>query len=455
MIRTTTAETCRRSIPVVLRTRRPAASAVPRMPSSSAALLRGSRADRLVERSGDPSGPDVDPSLEPQLTSGQPRLRIGPAYDPATTRVSCAACTSFRVLPDAGKRICAPSCARRIPMVLACADALSLIHAARRGLRFGGAPIPKIALPVQSIERTRRTQSHARIADGVADEPNLHASFRLAAIYRHFLRKGRPMSVVVAVRARPTAVRNRGFSSSRIFRRLDSRLTAARHGARSVRAAASTTTSKRRLHGSRHPTFFEMLGNFSFGYYFKRDAIATVGAATASTSCRRQTLATVYFEDDEAFDIWTRKSTFRPDRCIRIGDNRARARIDNFFQMADTVRSARASRSSTTTACCCASPPGTPRPTAPRTSNGESGVHAVRSPGQRRQRRCQAVRRHRNGHGTSGACCSRPFDFTRLTVPKPDRRAARETQTHRPANPSLRVIADHSRLRLPVSTDHP
>jgi alanyl-tRNA synthetase len=90
---------------------------------------------------------------------------------------------------------------------------------------------------------------------------------------------------------------------------------------------------------SRHHTFFEMLGNFSFGDYFKRDAIRyaweLLTRAYGLPADRLWT--TVYIDDDEAYDIWTKEIGVPAERCIRIGDNKgARYASDNFWQMADT-----------------------------------------------------------------------------------------------------------------------
>ncbi len=90
---------------------------------------------------------------------------------------------------------------------------------------------------------------------------------------------------------------------------------------------------------ARHHTFFEMLGNFSFGDYFKRDAI--VYAWTFLTSVlklpKEKLLVTVYQSDDEAYDIWAKLVGVAPDRIIRIGDNKgAPYASDNFWQMGDT-----------------------------------------------------------------------------------------------------------------------
>ena len=90
---------------------------------------------------------------------------------------------------------------------------------------------------------------------------------------------------------------------------------------------------------ARHHTFFEMLGNFSFGDYFKREAISY--AWELLTEVYRlpseKLWITVYAEDDEAYDIWTREIGVPPGRVIRIGDNKgARYASDNFWMMGDT-----------------------------------------------------------------------------------------------------------------------
>ncbi|MEB2347561.1 MAG: alanine--tRNA ligase [Comamonadaceae bacterium] len=90
---------------------------------------------------------------------------------------------------------------------------------------------------------------------------------------------------------------------------------------------------------ARHHTFFEMLGNWSFGDYFKRESIewgwellTQVYGLPAD-----RLLATVYHEDDEAYDIWTKVIGLPPERVIRIGDNKGgKYKSDNFWMMADT-----------------------------------------------------------------------------------------------------------------------
>jgi alanyl-tRNA synthetase len=108
---------------------------------------------------------------------------------------------------------------------------------------------------------------------------------------------------------------------------------------RSVRAGGKHNDLENVGYTARHHTFFEMLGNFSFGDYFKRDAIKFAWELlTKEYGLPPEKLwATVYIEDDEAFDIWRKDIGLPAERVVRIGDNKgARYASDNFWQMADT-----------------------------------------------------------------------------------------------------------------------
>ncbi|RQO43070.1 alanine--tRNA ligase [Variovorax sp. KBW07] len=90
---------------------------------------------------------------------------------------------------------------------------------------------------------------------------------------------------------------------------------------------------------ARHHTFFEMLGNWSFGDYFKRESLTwAFELLTKVYKLPAEKLwATVYIEDDEAYDIWTKEIGLPPERVVRIGDNKGgRYMSDNFWMMADT-----------------------------------------------------------------------------------------------------------------------
>ncbi len=90
---------------------------------------------------------------------------------------------------------------------------------------------------------------------------------------------------------------------------------------------------------ARHHTFFEMLGNFSFGDYFKKDAIGYAWELLTQVYKlpTEKLWVTVYAEDDEAYEIWNKTIGVPADRIVRIGDNKgARYASDNFWMMGDT-----------------------------------------------------------------------------------------------------------------------
>ncbi len=90
---------------------------------------------------------------------------------------------------------------------------------------------------------------------------------------------------------------------------------------------------------ARHHTFFEMLGNWSFGDYFKRESLKWAWELLTEVYKlpADKLWATVYIEDDEAYDIWTKEIGLPPERVVRIGDNKGgRYMSDNYRMMADT-----------------------------------------------------------------------------------------------------------------------
>lgn len=108
---------------------------------------------------------------------------------------------------------------------------------------------------------------------------------------------------------------------------------------RSLRAGGKHNDLENVGYTARHHTFFEMLGNFSFGDYFKESAIkyAWELLTTVYNLPKEKLWVTVYFEDDEAYNIWKDQIGVPAERIIRIGDNKgARYASDNFWQMADT-----------------------------------------------------------------------------------------------------------------------
>src|SRR6185295_2150114 len=109
---------------------------------------------------------------------------------------------------------------------------------------------------------------------------------------------------------------------------------------RSVRAGGKHNDLENVGYTARHHTFFEMLGNFSFGDYFKKDAITFAWELLTKVYKLppERLWTTVYQTDDEAYELWTKVIGVPPERCVRIGDKPGgqKYQSDNFWQMADT-----------------------------------------------------------------------------------------------------------------------
>ncbi len=108
---------------------------------------------------------------------------------------------------------------------------------------------------------------------------------------------------------------------------------------RCVRAGGKHNDLENVGYTARHHTFFEMLGNFSFGDYFKRDAIKFAWELLTEVYKlpKEKLLVTVYAEDDEAYGIWEKEIGVPKERIVRIGDNKgAKYASDNFWMMGDT-----------------------------------------------------------------------------------------------------------------------
>jgi alanyl-tRNA synthetase len=248
---------------------------------------------------------------------------------------------------------------------------------------------------------------------------------------------------------------------------------------RSVRAGGKHNDLENVGYTARHHTFFEMLGNFSFGDYFKREAIRYAWQLLTKVYKLppEKLWATVYIDDDEAYDLWTKDIGVPAERVVRIGDNKgAKYASDNFWQMADTGPCGPCSEIFYDHGPDVAGgPPGSPDEDGDRyieiwnlvfmqfdrqkkpAAGGEGPPRAAEPQGEARGARIggrriyddaapETLRRHRHGaRAPGGRAARRAFELRDRPVRGPDRAAARETHTTDLANPSLKVIADHIR----------
>ena len=123
------------------------------------------------------------------------------------------------------------------------------------------------------------------------------------------------------------------------FLGLDKSLKRATTAQKCIRAGGKHNDLDNVGYTARHHTFSEMLGNFSFGDYFKREAISWAWEllTTVYKLPPERLWVTVYIEDDEAYDIWNKEIGVPAERIVRIGDNKgARYMSDNFWMMGDT-----------------------------------------------------------------------------------------------------------------------
>ncbi|MGK0673689.1 MAG: alanine--tRNA ligase [Halothiobacillaceae bacterium] len=165
-----------------------------------------------------------------------------------------------------------------------------------------------------------------------------------ASFLEFFRSKGHtivPSSSLVPVGDPTLLFTNAGMNQFKdVFLGLEQRpYTRAASSQKCVRAGGKHNDLENVGYTARHHTFFEMLGNFSFGDYFKREAIAYAWEyLTEVLNLPQDRLwVTVYAEDDEAYEIWTKMIGIPAERCIRIGDNKgARYASDNFWAMGDT-----------------------------------------------------------------------------------------------------------------------
>ncbi|TAK40004.1 MAG: alanine--tRNA ligase, partial [Betaproteobacteria bacterium] len=204
---------------------------------------------------------------------------------------------------------------------------------------------------------------------------------------------------------------------------------------------------------ARHHTFFEMLGNFSFGDYFKRDAILFAWELLTQVYglAPERLWTTVYETDDEAYELWTRVIGVPPERCVRIGDKPGgqKYQSDNFWQMADTGPCGPCSEIFYDHGPGIAGgPPGSPQADGDRYieiwnlvfmqfNRDEAGVlHPLPKPSVDTGMGLERVAAVLQGVHSNYA-----IDLFQDLIGA----AARETGCRDPANPSLNVIADHIR----------
>ena len=195
---------------------------------------------------------------------------------------------------------------------------------------------------------------------------------------------------------------------------------------------------------ARHHTFFEMLGNFSFGDYFKRDAIRYAWELLTKVYGLppEKLWTTVYVDDDEAYDLWTKDIGVPAERCIRIGDNKgAKYASDNFWQMADTGPCGPCSEIFYDHGPdVWGGPPGSPEAEGDRyieiwnlvfmQFNRDDEGHAAPA--------AQAVRRHRHGpRAARRGAAARSFELRDRPLPGPDpRRGARDRRRRTCSRPA-------------------
>ena len=162
---------------------------------------------------------------------------------------------------------------------------------------------------------------------------------------------------------RPCSSPTRAWSSSGCVHGQETRsYSRATSSQRSVRAGGKHNDLENVGYTARHHTFFEMLGNFSFGDYFKRDAISYAWELLTQVYKlpAEKLWVTVYQEDDEAYDIWAKEVGVPAERIIRIGDNKGARAPTTSGRWPTPAPAVRARKSSTTTARTCGAAPGSP-----------------------------------------------------------------------------------------------
>ena len=207
------------------------------------------------------------------------------------------------------------------------------------------------------------------------------------------------------------------------------RLRARRLSQRCVRAGGKHNDLENVGYTARHHTFFEMLGNFSFGDYFKRDAIRFawefVTGKGGWASIPQRLMVTVYHDDDEAFDIWHKEIGVPAERIVRIGDKPGGG-SDNFWQMGETGPCGPCTEIFYDHGAAHSRRPAglAGRGRRPLGRDLEPGVHAVRPLGRRQaDAAAEALGRYRHGpRAHRGRDAGRALELRDRSVPEPDPR---------------------------------
>ena len=196
----------------------------------------------------------------------------------------------------------------------------------------------------QTVRCRGRLESGFLIPNGFLIRPAMKAAEIRSAFLKYFESKGHQIvaSSPVVPGDDPTLLfTNAGMNQFKdVFLGFDKRpYSRATTAQKCIRAGGKHNDLENVGYTARHHTFFEMLGNFSFGDYFKQDALKYAWELLTEVFKlpKDRLWVTVYAEDDEAFDIWTKQIGVPAERCVRIGDNKgARYASDNFWMMGDT-----------------------------------------------------------------------------------------------------------------------
>src|SRR5688572_13108689 len=239
---------------------------------------------------------------------------------------------------------CAPRCATRwrSPAGKASAPSLSRSSAPAWAAARRSACSPGCRMRWRARASPARCASSASVPE-VKSKAIVKSSDIRAGFLEYFRSKGHsilPSSSLVPVNDPTLLFVNSGMVQFKdVFLGKDKRpYVRATSSQRSLRAGGKHNDLENVGYTARHHTFFEMLGNFSFGDYFKKDAIQFAWELLTQVYglAPEKLWATVYHTDDEAYELWTKTIGVPKERVVRIGDKGQKYLSDNFWQMADT-----------------------------------------------------------------------------------------------------------------------